>query len=172
MPVPSPFGSDKTNGDADGAGIVLEQLKQPSAEDITAITRLWISTGLIPAIRDARQDIENCISAQHGSLIIARHPGDDQIVATMMTGHDDIFGWIHYLAIAEHAQGMGIGRELVRLAEDILRTSGLREIRITVENATAGDFYANLGYERVGSAPDQTPPESHQNTLMCKSLIQ
>lgn len=172
MPVPSPFGPELANTTADGAGIELEQLKAPTAKDIAAITRLWIATGLIPAIRDARQDIENCISADNGSLIVARSPVDQQIFATMMTGHDTVFGWIHYLAIAEHAQGSGIGSELVALAEDILRLSGLGEIRVTIESATAGDFYAKLGYDWVQSVTDRECPDSHQNTIMRKSLDQ
>jgi len=172
MPTPSPFGQNLTNNTADGAGIKLEQLKAPSNDDIAAITRLWTATGLIPAIRNARQDIESCIAADNGSLIVARMPGDQQIFATMMTGHDGSYGWIHYLAIAEHAQGSGIGRELVVLAEDILRLSGLGEIRITIENPTAGDFYAKLGYDFIGSVTDQDRPDPHQNRIMRKSLVQ
>ena len=172
MPAPSPFGPDMTNHTADGAGIRLEQLKAPTNDDIAAITRLWIATGLIPAIRDTRQDLENCIAADNGSLIVARMPDNQEIFATMMTGHDGVHGWIHYLAIAEHAQGGGIGRELVSLAEDILRISGLSEIRITIENAAAGDFYAKLGYDFIESVTDQDRPDPHQNKIMRKSLVQ
>lgn len=176
MPAPLPYGqahADNSPDDAkDGAGILLEQLKSPSDPDIAAITTLWIASGLIPAIRDARQDIENCINADHGSLIVARHPTDNQIIATMMTGHDDIFGWIHYLAIAKQAQRHGIGRELVRLAEDILRVSGLPEIRVTLENPAAGDFYAKIGYELINHATDQASPDTSRNTIMRKSLDQ
>jgi len=176
MPAPSPYGqahADNSPDDAkDGAGIFLEQLKSPSDPDIAAITTLWITTGLIPAIRDARQDIENCINADHGSLIVARHPADNQIIATMMTGHDDIFGWIHYLAVAKQAQNRGIGHELVGLAEDIARSSGLSQIRVTVETPAAGDFYAKIGYELIRDVTDQACPDTNRNTIMCKSLDQ
>jgi GNAT superfamily N-acetyltransferase len=172
MPTPSAHGPDLTRNTADGAAIRLEQLKSPSDDDIAAITRLWIVTGLIPAIRDARQDIENCIAADNGSLIIARMPVDRQIFATIMAGHDGVVGWIHYLAIAAHAQGNGIGRELVTLAEDILRFSGLSEVRVTIENPTVGDFYAKLGYEFITSVTDQHQPDPHQNRIMRKSLVQ
>lgn len=176
MPASSPYGQNFADNSqdraGDAAGILLEQLKSPTDTDIAAITRLWISTGLIPAIRDARQDIENCINADHGSLIIARYPADQSIIATMMTGHDDIYGWIHYLAIDASAQSLGIGRELVTLAEDILRISGLSEVRVTIENPAAGDFYAKLGYDLVESATPQAAPEANQNIIMRKSLTQ
>ncbi len=176
MPAPSPYGQALAENSADdaksGAGILLEQLKSPSDGDIAAITVLWIATGVIPAIRDARQDIENCINADHGSLIVARHPDDGHIIATMMTGHDGIFGWIHYLAIAPHAQRNGIGRALVDLAEDILRISGLPEIRVTIESPAAGDFYAKLGYELPNNVTDQASPDTNRNTIMRKSLVQ
>ena len=176
MPAASQFGSgfpdpgQKTPGDE--AGIILEQLKSPPRDDIAAITTLWIATGLIPAIRDARQDIENCINADHGSLIVARHPTNRQIIATMMTGHDEFHGWIHYLAIAADAQNLGIGRELVTLAEDILRASGLSEVRVTIENATAGDFYAKLGYDWHDNATRPETTDNSQNMIMRKSLDQ
>ncbi|MBX2830587.1 MAG: GNAT family N-acetyltransferase [Rhodospirillales bacterium] len=176
MPAPSPYGQahadNSPEGVNSGAGILLEQLKSPSEHDIAVITTLWIATGLIPAIRDARQDIENCIKADHGSLIVARHPSDNQIIATMMTGHDDIFGWIHYLAVAKLAQNRGIGHELVGLAEDIVRSSGLSQIRVTVETPAAGDFYAKLGYELINHATDQATPDTIRNTIMRKSLDQ
>lgn len=172
MSAPSTFGQDLTNNNADGAGIKLEQLKAPSNEDIAAITRLWIASGLIPAIRDAQQDIENCIAAHNGSLIVARMPDDQQIFATMMTGHDGLFGWIHYLAIAKHAQRDGIGRELVTLAEAILRRAGLGEIRVTIENPTVSDFYAKLGYDFTGSIADHDQPDPQHNKIMRKSLVQ
>jgi ribosomal protein S18 acetylase RimI-like enzyme len=174
MPAPSPFDQNDTQNAPDqaddGAGILLEQLKSPTIDDIATITRLWIATGLIPAIRDARQDIENCIASENGSLIVARAPDDQTIIATMMTGHDTVFGWIHYLAIAEHAQSIGLGRNLVLLAEDILRVSGLTEVRVTLESPTTGDFYAKLGYDLIGNATDQATPDTYQNTIMRKSL--
>jgi len=172
MPAPSQSGLNIPETARDGAGIILEQLKSPTSDDIASITTLWIATGLIPAIRDARQDIENCVNADHGSLIIARHPQNHQIIATMMTGHDNFYGWIHYLAIAPDIQNSGLGRELVTLAEDILRAIGLSEIRVTIENATAGDFYAKLGYDLIDGAPTQPTPVCRQNTIMRKSLDQ
>jgi ribosomal protein S18 acetylase RimI-like enzyme len=176
MPASSQFGLNIPDPDQeaarDDAGIILEQLKSPNDDDIAAITSLWIATGLIPAIRDTRQDIENCINADHGCLIIARHPQNHQIIATMMTGHDSFHGWIHYLAINPDAQNLGIGRELAILAEDILRASGLSEVRITIENPAAGDFYAKLGYDWIDSVTDKAPPERSQNMIMRKSLDQ
>ena len=157
---------------ASGAeGITFEQLKHPTNHDITTISRLWIDTGLIPAIRDATQDIKNCVNADHGSLIVARSPDTQKIIATMMAGHDGRFGWIHYLAIARHMQGCGIGAGLVALAEDILRMFGLGEIRITIENATSADFYAKLGYEFADGDLGQDPLAPKPNKIMRKSLV-
>ena len=170
-PKPIPAANAATSaGTDDGAGILLEQLKTPSDDDVAAITHLWISTGLIPAIRDARKDIENCVNANHGSLIVARLPSDRQIIATMMTGHDEISGWIHYLAIAEFAQRLGLGRQLLDLAEDILRASNLAEVRVTIETPEIADFYAKLGYEPVTNAPQTKAHDVFQTTLMCKRL--
>ena len=88
----------------------------------------------------------------------------------MMTGHDEISGWIHYLAIAEFAQRLGLGRQLLDLAEDILRASNLAEVRVTIETPEIADFYAKLGYEPVTNAPQTKAHDVFQTTLMCKRL--
>lgn len=152
--------------------MLFEQLKSPTNDDIASITALWIAAGLIPAIRDARKDIRDCINADHGSLIIVRSPADRQIIATMMTGHDDVFGWVHYLAITGPARGRGLGWELVHLAEDIFRAARISEIRVTIETPAAGDFYRRLGYEPVRNATGQASSIPGQNTIMRKRLDQ
>lgn len=172
---PKPNAAEKAGVSAgmdDGSGILLAQLKTPSNDDVRAITRLWIATGLIPAIRDARKDIENCINADHGSLIVARLSSDREIIATMMTGHDGIFGWIHYLAIAGFAQNLGLGRQLVSLAEDILRASHLPEVRVSIEAPAVSDFYAKLGYEPIQTALQTTMHDTFAPYVMRKRLTQ
>lgn len=154
----------------DGSGILLSQLKSPTHDDIAAITHLWIDTGLIPAIRDASKDIESCINADNGSLIVARLPSNQRIIATMMTGHDGIFGWIHYLAIAKDVQNLGLGRQLIDLAEDILRAAKIDESRVTIENEEVAEFYAKLGYQPLSGTAHTKAHDGITHSIMRKRL--
>ncbi|MCC9622616.1 GNAT family N-acetyltransferase [Thalassospira sp. MA62] len=146
-----------SGGNKDGSDIVFEQLRFATDQDIATINRLWIANGLIPAIRDARQDINSCIGSDHGSLIVARagnQPATPPVIATMMAGHDGIFGWVHYLAVDAEFQGKGIGKSLLSLGEDIMRATGIKELRVTIEKPQASDFYRNLGYDFVSDRAD------------------
>ena len=68
------------------------------------------------------------------------------------------------------AQNLGLGRQLVELAEDILRVSNLAEVRVTIETPEIADFYAKLGYEPITDAPQIKAHDVFQTTLMCKRL--
>lgn len=59
--------------------------------------------------------------------------------------------------VADHAQGMGIGRRLVTHMVDRARSFGLREVRV-VSHPPAEQFYRRLGAEPVGTVPP-TPPQ-------------
>ena len=58
------------------------------------------------------------------------------------------------VAVAEHLQGKGIGRELVQFAEGIARENCAREIVMHAREVVIG-FYEKLGYRRVGERFDE-----------------
>ena len=66
-----------------------------------------------------------------------------------MVGHDGHRGWVYYLAVAETHQRVGLGSELMRAAEEWLRTRGAVKVQLMVrsENESALEFYGRVGYE-------------------------
>ena len=67
-----------------------------------------------------------------------------------MVGHDGHRGWVYYLAVADEAQGRGLGRELMVAAEAWLVDRGIPKIQFMVrtDNAAVIEFYDHLGYQR------------------------
>ncbi len=66
-----------------------------------------------------------------------------------MVGHDGHRGWIYYLAVEKAHQREGIGSELMKAAEDWLRTLGAVKVQLMVrcDNVSALNFYSNIDYE-------------------------
>ena len=70
------------------------------------------------------------------------------------------------VAVADHAQGQGVGRALVAYAEDFARQHGFREITMHARE-TAVPFYEKLGYRRHGECFEEITIPHWQ---MCKQL--
>ncbi|WP_417815040.1 GNAT family N-acetyltransferase [Thalassospira alkalitolerans] len=165
---------DAVNGDGDHKpGVFLERLQNPTSDDITAINALWHDCNLITANDDAGRDIANCLNSGRGSVILTRTENDAVIIGTVMVGHDQSCGWVHYLAVTPAARGTGLGAALLTLAEDILTASGQNTCNVTVEDPTIRDFYRRFGYKTekpVSPSKPQTPETQTDFVVMRKRL--
>ncbi|QDP98063.1 GNAT family N-acetyltransferase [Microlunatus elymi] len=58
------------------------------------------------------------------------------------------------VAVAPHAQGLGVGTRLLRLAEDQARANGLYEVRLYTNEAMTEnlDYYRHHGYQQTHRA--------------------
>lgn len=73
---------------------------------------------------------------------------DGRIVASVMAGYDGHRGWMNYLSVDPALRGRGLGRALVRHAEQALVALGCPKLNLQIraDNAAVGAFYARLGY--------------------------
>jgi ribosomal protein S18 acetylase RimI-like enzyme len=73
----------------------------------------------------------------------------DELVATVMAGHDGHRGWVYYLAVDPLKQRGGRGLRMMREAEQWLRDRGAVKLNLMVRhsNAAAMGFYDRLGYK-------------------------
>ena len=61
---------------------------------------------------------------------------------------------VQRVAVAEHARGLGVGRALMRAAEDEARARGVTLLWLTTHDGTeACAFYEAIGYARLGVMP-------------------
>ena len=116
--------------------------------DEEAVIALWQACGLVAAFNDPGVDFRFARAGACSDVLVALN-GDDRIVGSVMVGHDGHRGWLYYVAAAPDARGGGIGRRMVRAAEDWLRRHGVAKAQLMVRdtNPKAVSFYEHLGFE-------------------------
>jgi len=72
---------------------------------------------------------------------------DDQLVGSVMAGHDARRGYIYHLAVDEARQGDGIGAALMEKCEVSLMNAGIEKIHLFIfaDNPAVG-FYERIGW--------------------------
>lgn len=112
-----------------------------------AATTLWTTAGLTRPWNDPEQDLRRAIASPASTVLAA--VGDGALHGTVMVGHDGHRGWVYYLAVPEAHRGRGVGRALMRAAEDWVAGRGVPKLQLLVraENTVALGFYSRLGYE-------------------------
>lgn len=106
-------------------------LRPFAAADHAAALALWQST---PGVGLSEADGFEPISR-----FLARNPGlswvalqGEQMVGTILCGHDGRRGLVHHLAVAPSAQHQGLGRRLVRQGLAGLRAQGIDKCHLMV----------------------------------------
>jgi ribosomal protein S18 acetylase RimI-like enzyme len=71
------------------------------------------------------------------------------VAGSIMAGYDGHRGWLYAVAVLRSYQKHGLGRALVKEAEERLRAIGCKKINLQVRasNTTVIEFYRSLGYE-------------------------
>ena len=83
---------------------------------------------------------------QDNLILIAEQNG--QLVAAVMAGYDGVRGWIYSLAVSPRFQRQGIGRRLLKAAEEALAARGCPKINLQVVSANSQvvRFYEACGF--------------------------
>ncbi|RYD68332.1 MAG: GNAT family acetyltransferase [Sphingomonadales bacterium] len=123
-------------------------IRAAGLEDAAAVVALWRDCALTRPWNDPEADFKLAMATEASIVLVARDV--DGIAGSIMTGFDGHRGWVYYLAVAPAARGAGLGRALMRAAEDWLRARGAPKIQLMVRggNADALAFYAALGLEQ------------------------
>ena len=124
--------------------MVIEELE---SRDQPAATALWKEVGMTRPWNDPASDFDRALQGATSTVLGVRL--DDELVGTVMVGHDGHRGWAYYLAVAPVHQAQGLGSQLMSGAEDWLRARGSVKIQLMVRdsNEQVLAFYEHLGYE-------------------------
>jgi len=121
-------------------------LRQFDPADTEPVVALWEACGLVRPWNDPRKDIARKLTVQPELFLVAEEEGG--VAATVMVGYDGHRGWVNYLAVDPALRGRGLGRALMRRAEELLIERGCPKLNLQVRagNEHVVEFYAALGY--------------------------
>lgn len=116
------------------------------AEERDLVIALWSRCGLTRPWNDPEADMTLAEASENATVLVAREDG--RIVGAAMTGHDGHRGALYYLGVDPDSRRGGVGRALVRAAEDWCRSRGAPKLNLLVrtENQAVLAFYDALGY--------------------------
>lgn len=114
--------------------------------DLGAVLALWEACGLVRPWNPPLADIARARGRPNSEVLVAEAAG--RPVGTVMVGEDGHRGWVYYLAVDPALRSRGLGRALVRAAEDWLRARDIRKLELLVRrsNTAVQGFYERIGY--------------------------
>ena len=118
------------------------------AEDEPAVVALWQACDLIASYNDPSADFRFAKAGTCSDVLVGEDDAG-QIIGSVMVGHDGHRGWLYYVAASPAARGAGVGRAMVRAAEEWLRERGVVKAQLLVRetNTEVVGFYEHLGFE-------------------------
>lgn len=116
------------------------QLRPATFDDIPGVLAFWRQTAE-PTSTDSADGLAGLLHHAPGALIVAEVDGG--IVGTVIAGWDGWRGAVYRLAVAAEHRSEGLGRALLRAAEDRLEALGARRLHAIVvgSNATGVAFW-------------------------------
>ena len=124
-------------------------LRPATADDIASVLAFWRESAE-PTSTDSAEVLASLIDRHPGALIVAEAGG--RIVGTVIAGWDGWRGSIYRLAVGSGQRRSGLGRALLRAAEDRLAELGAQRLHaIVVEsNDAAVAFWTASDWEHQG----------------------
>ncbi|MEY2479022.1 MAG: hypothetical protein QOG87_4337 [Actinomycetota bacterium] len=121
-------------------------LRPGRPEDISAVLVLWRDADAEPTHTDDEAGLATLLERDPDALIVVAD--GDQIVGSVIVGWDGWRGSIYRLVVAPSRRREGLGRQLLRAAEDRLRHAGTRRSQaIVVEtDVQATAFWRATGW--------------------------
>jgi ribosomal protein S18 acetylase RimI-like enzyme len=117
-------------------------------DDYAGALALWQSAeGVQLRSTDSRDGIARYLDCNPGLSFVAE--SGDEIIGTIMAGHDGRRGYIQHLAVQAANRNVGIGSELLRLCLAALKHAGISKSHVHVfsANKIASHFWLARGWQ-------------------------
>jgi len=124
----------------------VSRIRPYGGDDFAACAALWERCGLTVWYNDPARDIALWQQSPNSEIFVAENAGT--VNGTICCGHDGHRGWLYYVAVDPSDRHRGLGRRLVRHAEEWLHKQGIRKVELMVRqtNRRVIGFYNALGY--------------------------
>ncbi len=106
--------------------------------------------GLLLRDSDSRAGIDKYLQRNPGTSFVAQL--GDELVGTILAGHDGRRGYIMHVAVAKAHRCRGIGGRLLQLSLDALKGEGIEKahVHVAAENRLGRDYWARRGFHHRG----------------------
>ncbi|MFW6006653.1 MAG: GNAT family N-acetyltransferase [Halanaerobiales bacterium] len=125
------------------------QIREMKIDDYELMIKLWENIdGIGLSEADSRENILKYLKRNKGMSFVCELNQD--IIGTIMGGHDGRRGYIYHLAVAENYRNRGIGKELLSSSLVRLREENIQKCHIFVfrENEPGNKFWDIVGWTR------------------------
>jgi len=123
------------------------EIREMAPSDHAGAHALWRSSeGIGLSAADGPDAVARYLARNPGMSFVAC-AGED-IVGTVLCGHDGRRGYLHHLAVAPAWRRSGLGRALAERGLEALRREGIDRCHLFVKrgNQPAADFWARTGW--------------------------
>jgi ribosomal protein S18 acetylase RimI-like enzyme len=132
----------------------MSKIRNYQAEDAADVARLVTGLGYPVGTEEIRARLAS-LSADHHALVAELEGevvGFIGMVSLAVYEHVSPLGYILALSVAPEHQGKGIGKALLRAAEEHLRDRGCGDVRVSsgLQREEAHRFYEAAGYAKTG----------------------
>lgn len=131
-------------------------IRAPKPADAAEIAALMAELGYPSEARDIPKRLEAHAGDPASIIWLAELDGRVVGVGTARVfpaiNQNALVAWLTALVVAERVRGRGVGKQLVKVAEDWARQQGASKLALTsaLHRKEAHEFYKRLGYDHTG----------------------
>ncbi len=125
-------------------------------------------TMISPSSRDYVQREQKIMQMPYGNELIRTFHGIHDAYASLIIkspNRDRYDGYLSFLALNSKMRGAGIGKGLMYLAQEYLKSSGATMLFLYTDTTSNYGFYDHLGFQRSGSQKKQIEWNKKQYSL-------
>ena len=130
------------------------QIRKMVLSDYDSVYNLWLNTpGLgVNDINDSKAGIAKYLIRNPDTCFVAEK--GDEIIGTILSGHDGRRGLIYHMAVKITERNQGIGESLLTHAINALKDEGIAKVYITIfkDNVVGNVFWEKQGF----TIPDES----------------
>ncbi|MDF2959261.1 MAG: family N-acetyltransferase [Paenibacillus sp.] len=124
-------------------------LREMTIHDYDRAIHLWKRTeGMALSDADSRESINDYLNRNAGMSFV--YTNNEQIIGTILCGHDGRRGYIYHVAVDPEYRGQSIGKQLVESSLSKLKLAGIAKCHIMVieDNEIGNLFWDKMGWTR------------------------